>query len=94
MIHMATQGDKYLKIHRSHRADRPVPELRLMGLWLERLGFAIGVRVQITMRDKLLIIELLEGEAKEAANYKEALAEVKSQLKKLSQWKSQNSSAA
>ncbi|WP_458309631.1 SymE family type I addiction module toxin [Xanthomonas sp. GW] len=36
----------------------PRPGLRLSGLWLEQLGFAIGRKVQITCRDGRLVMEL------------------------------------
>lgn len=35
-----------------------VPVLRLSGLWLEQLGFAIGRKVQITCRNGRLVMEL------------------------------------
>nr|WP_298869237.1 SymE family type I addiction module toxin [uncultured Allomuricauda sp.] len=73
-----------MKIHSYQRDNKQVPELRLIGVWMEQLGFNIGERVQITTRDRLLIIELLEEEAKEEVNYKAALQEVKQTLKKLS----------
>jgi toxic protein SymE len=41
-----------------HIGDRRAPVLRLSGLWLEQLGFAIGRKVQITCRDGRLVMEL------------------------------------
>lgn len=81
---MASNKGRSLKIHSYHRDNKQVPELRLIGVWMEQLGFNIGERVQITTRDRLLIIEPLEEEAKEEANYKAALQEVKQTLKRLS----------
>ncbi|MBS9463277.1 SymE family type I addiction module toxin [Flagellimonas sp. 389] len=81
---MAKKDNRSLKIHSYQRDNKQVPELRLIGVWMEQLGFNIGERVQITTRDRLLIIELLEEEAKEEVNYKAALQEVKQTLKKLS----------
>ena len=36
-----------------------VPEIRLSGVWLEKLGFSEGRRVIITMMNELLIVRLL-----------------------------------
>ncbi|WP_369977203.1 SymE family type I addiction module toxin [Xanthomonas bundabergensis] len=44
-------------LHR-HTDGRRVPVLRLSGLWLERLGLAIGRKVQITCRNGRLVMEL------------------------------------
>ena len=82
---MSTKSNRQLKVYQQHRSlssgTRIVPELRLTGVWIEQLGFKIGETVNITMRDRLLIIEPVEGET----NYKAALQEVKQTLKKLSQ---------
>ena len=82
---MKAKTTRQLKVYQQHRSlssgTRIVPELRLTGVWIEQLGFKIGERVNITMRDRLLIIEPIEGET----NYKAALQEVKQTLKKLSQ---------
>lgn len=82
---MKAKTTRQLKVYQQHRSlssgTRIVPELRLTGVWIEQLGFKIGERVNITMRDRLLIIEPVEGDT----NYKAALQEVKQTLKKLSQ---------
>jgi len=65
--------------------QKKVPWLNVSGVWLEGLGFKAGDTVSITTREKLLIIELLEGEAKAEQEYKTALDEVKQTLKKLAQ---------
>lgn len=57
--------------------------LNVSGAWLEELGFKVGDIVSITTREKLLIIEPLEGEAKTEQEYKSALDEVRKTLKKL-----------
>ncbi|MGE4531586.1 MAG: SymE family type I addiction module toxin [Acidithiobacillus sp.] len=44
-----------------HGGDQPVPHLRLSGLWLEQLGFAIGAKLRITAQDGRLVIELPAG---------------------------------
>ena len=36
---------------------KDVPWLNVSGSWLDKLGFAIGTKVNITMLDKKLIIE-------------------------------------
>ena len=38
------------------RVGRQVPSLRLHGLWLEGLGFAVGGKVRITMANGALLI--------------------------------------
>jgi len=40
------------------RNNRIVPSLRLSGIWLEQSGFNVGQMVQVTVRDKELIIKL------------------------------------
>lgn len=82
---MAQQIARRLKVYGTHRSadNKEVPELRLTGIWVEQLGFKVGDLVNITTRDRLLIIELVEGEAREETNYKAALQDVKQQLKKL-----------
>lgn len=34
-----------------------VPELKISGVWLEKLGFKAGQTVDITVREELLIIQ-------------------------------------
>ena len=50
-------------------------------MWVEQLGFKVGETVNITTRDRLLIIELAEPEE---PNYKATLQQVKQALKKIS----------
>lgn len=86
---MAKQDSRSLKIHKSHRDNKQVPELRLIGVWMEQLGFNIGERVQITTRDRLLIIEPVQvcepEQDYQAASPKaeQVLREVNQPLKKL-----------
>ena len=54
---MLTPKDRKLKVYSSYRTGKEVPELRLRGLWLEKLGFHIGDYIRITTHEKLLIIE-------------------------------------
>jgi len=65
------------------RGHRIVPWLNVSGVWLEELGFKVGDTVNITTREKLLIIEPLEGHEKTEQDYKSKLNEVKRTLKKL-----------
>lgn len=82
---MARKTSRQLKIYGLHRSadNKEVPQLRLSGVWIEQLGFKVGETVNITTRDRLLIIEPVEGKTKEETNYKAALQDVKQQLKKL-----------
>jgi toxic protein SymE len=84
---MEKHTPRQLKIFALHRSydDKEVPELRLSGVWVEQLGFKVGQTVNVTVRDRLLIIELLEGKSGEEVGYKAALREVKQTLKKLAQ---------
>ncbi|UKE62494.1 type I toxin-antitoxin system SymE family toxin [Xanthomonas translucens pv. poae] len=50
----------YPVLHR-HTGDSRVPVLRLSGLWLEQLGFAIGSKVRITARAGELVVSLISS---------------------------------
>lgn len=80
---------KQIRLQPKHRelsgGQKIVPWLNVSGVWLEDLGFKVGDLVSITTREKLLIIEPIEGEAKTAYKYKTALQQVKQTLKKLAQ---------
>jgi hypothetical protein len=39
-------------------SNKDVPEIRLCGNWLEKLGFYYGKKVSVTTRKKVLIIKL------------------------------------
>lgn len=86
---MADKKHKQIKLQPKHReqsgGQKIVPWLNVSGVWLEELGFKAGDMVSITTREKLLIIEPLEAEAKAEQEYKAALQEVKQTLKKLAQ---------
>nr|WP_242629226.1 SymE family type I addiction module toxin [Xanthomonas oryzae] len=43
-------------------SHEPVPALRLRGRWLEQLGFAIGSKLRITVRDRELVITVVGEE--------------------------------
>ena len=52
-----TIGYRYYDVDRNGmRVGRQVPSLRLHGLWLEGLGFAVGGKVRITMANGALLI--------------------------------------
>ncbi|QDI05587.1 type I toxin-antitoxin system SymE family toxin [Xanthomonas cerealis pv. cerealis] len=52
-----TIGYRYYDVDfNSMRVGRQVPSLRLHGLWLEGLGFAVGGKVRITMANGALLI--------------------------------------
>ncbi|WP_241093242.1 SymE family type I addiction module toxin [Xanthomonas bonasiae] len=52
-----TVGYRYYDVDRNGmRVGRQVPSLRLHGLWLEGLGFAVGGKVRITMANGALLI--------------------------------------
>ncbi len=81
---MAKQETRQLKVYGLHRMsdNKEVPQLRICGLWIEQLGFKVGGMVNITTRERLLIIEPVEA-AEPEQDYKAALQKVKSTLKKL-----------
>jgi len=56
---MAKAPSRQIKVYSKHRSDKVVPELRLMGVWLEASGFKIGDKVKITVKDQELIIKPL-----------------------------------
>ncbi|MCS3745652.1 toxic protein SymE [Xanthomonas arboricola] len=37
-----------------------IPSVRLRGLWLEQLGFAVGCKLQITAREGELVVTVVE----------------------------------
>ena len=51
--------ERSLKIYSHHRSsdNKQVPELRLIGCWMDQLGFKAGDRVNVTTREKLIIIQ-------------------------------------
>jgi hypothetical protein len=52
-------ADRKLKVYQKYRSGdkQAVPELRLIGRWLERSGFKIGEQVQIIIKDQEIIIK-------------------------------------
>jgi hypothetical protein len=51
-------ADRKLKVYSSYRSNdkKAVPEIRLIGQWIEALGFEIGAPVKVTVREQLLIL--------------------------------------
>lgn len=82
---MKKQTSRQLKIYGLNRSsdNKEVPQLRISGVWIEQLGFKVGDTINITTRDRLLIIEPLEV-AEPEQDYKAALKEVKQTLKRIS----------
>lgn len=74
---------KQITIHSKNLTAKSVPWITLSGIWLADLGFSIGEKVNVIVREHLLIIELPVGKDKEVLDSKATLAEVKRQLKKL-----------
>lgn len=63
-----TIGYRYYDANRNGmRVGRQVPSLRLHGLWLEGLGFAVGGKVRITMANGALLITAVPAEPPLAA---------------------------
>ncbi len=79
---MSKSTTRQLKISSLYRDNKQIPKLRLSGIWLEALGFKPGGLINITVRDKLMIIEAVEKECKEEANHSEILKEIRQTLKK------------
>jgi hypothetical protein len=52
-------ADRRLKVYHSYRSKdkQAVPEVRLIGQWLEQSGFKIGEQVQVTIKDQEIIIK-------------------------------------
>ncbi len=52
-------SDRKLKVYHSFRSSdkKAVPEVRLIGQWLEQSGFRIGEQVQVTIKDQEIIIK-------------------------------------
>ena len=46
-----------LKIYEKDRSNRVVPEIRIVGLWLQELGFNVGDKYTVELGEGKLIIE-------------------------------------
>ncbi|MGJ5676858.1 MAG: SymE family type I addiction module toxin [Nostochopsis sp.] len=51
--------DRKLKVYNSYRSKdkQAVPEVRLIGQWLEQSGFKIGEQVQVTIKSQEITIK-------------------------------------
>ncbi|MBN6104433.1 type I toxin-antitoxin system SymE family toxin [Xanthomonas sp. CFBP 8703] len=58
-----TVGVDHYPSKQRHTGDRRVPVLRLSGLWLEQLGFAIGSKVQVTVRAGEVVVSVVDANA-------------------------------
>jgi hypothetical protein len=83
---MRDRNHKQIKVQSKNRAltygCKTVAWLSVSGVWLEEFGFKIGDTVNITIREKLLIIEPVTL-AEDQEVYKTVMREVKQTLKKL-----------
>lgn len=52
-------ADRKLKVYYAFRSSdkSPVPEVRLMGQWLEQSGFKIGEQIQVTIKAQEITIK-------------------------------------
>ncbi|KLJ02556.1 hypothetical protein WQ56_01895 [Luteimonas sp. FCS-9] len=57
-----TVGYQHYPAREAHRGDDEVPYLRLSGLWLEALGFAVGSRVRITAEAGVVTLTVTQAE--------------------------------
>jgi toxic protein SymE len=61
---MAKKDQKQVKLQPKYRAltygQKTVPELKLSGVWLEKLGFRAGEKVNIIIREQELIITTIK----------------------------------
>jgi hypothetical protein len=53
---MAARKLKVYYSYRSRAGRQPVPEVRLTGQWLEKSGFQIGDRVELTVKEGEIVI--------------------------------------
>lgn len=55
-----TVGYAFYDAEPGRRHSQRIPSVRLRGLWLEQLGFAIGCKLQITARAGELVVTVVE----------------------------------
>jgi toxic protein SymE len=53
----------YKKAQQRHRYYAIVPEIRLEGQWLEKIGFEIGSTIQVNVCDKQLQVSVIRKAA-------------------------------
>ncbi|MCW1977999.1 SymE family type I addiction module toxin [Xanthomonas campestris] len=55
-----TVGYAFYEAEPGRRHSQRIPSVRLRGLWLEQLGFAVGCKLQITARNGELVVTVAE----------------------------------
>ncbi|MFW9487403.1 SymE family type I addiction module toxin [Xanthomonas euvesicatoria pv. euvesicatoria] len=55
-----TVGYAFYEAEPGRPHSQRIPSLRLRGLWLEQLGFAVGCKLQITARAGKLVVTVVE----------------------------------
>lgn len=71
------------KSREQSNGQKVVPWLNVSGCWLEELGFKPGDLVEITTRERLLIIQPVSQVQEKRSGYEKELRALKQQLKKL-----------
>ncbi|MCP3044860.1 type I toxin-antitoxin system SymE family toxin [Xanthomonas euvesicatoria] len=57
---LCTVGYAFYEAEPGRPHSQRIPSLRLRGLWLEQLGFAVGCKLQITARAGKLVVTVVE----------------------------------
>ncbi|PPV06124.1 hypothetical protein XBLMG947_1533 [Xanthomonas bromi] len=55
-----TVGHAFYEAEPGRPHSQRIPSVRLRGLWLEQLGFAVGCKLQITARNGELVVTMAE----------------------------------
>ncbi|MCC8669807.1 type I toxin-antitoxin system SymE family toxin [Xanthomonas arboricola] len=55
-----TVGYAFYEAEPGRPHSQRIPSVRLRGLWLEQLGFAVGCKLQITAREGELVVTVVE----------------------------------
>lgn len=59
-------SNRRLKVYRKTGCDSDaVPEMRISGLWLSKLGFSVGGHVELALDDKQIVIRPIAQEEPE-----------------------------
>ncbi len=91
---MAENTDRRLKLQPEERKtsyanrQKVVPSLKLCGVWMEELGFKPGDIVNVTTRERLLIIEPAKEQEEMRRVWEKRLGALKNELNELKQWAS------
>lgn len=49
-------SNRRLKVYRKPGCDDSVPEMRIQGVWLTRLGFNVGDHIELVLEEKQIVI--------------------------------------